>query len=509
MSTREYVLISLRKRGLVMDISELKYVESQLRLRTKALEESESKYRNYAEHCPLGIARIDGQGYLQYGNDAWHNHYGFVRGQVRDPQPWLPHIHEDCLDAWKECYDSFQVNPGPRAIELRLRDKVFVINDGDHAIQNGVYVLITGFSEFKEDGTVDYIDFWVTDISAQKMAAKVLADKMEEAIRLKTQQERFIDMISHEIRNPLSAVLHCGEEVIEQMKICLGKLGAPPDTEPQSVQGVWTELSAHVQNSMDAASTIMYCVQHQKQIVDDVLTLSKLDGDLLVVSPVPVQPVQLVRTSLKIFEPELKMTDIALSVVEDQSLSTLGIQWVLIDPNRFLQIVINLVTNAIKFTRTSPTRNITVTVSACQEPPAGAELGVQYVPRRYASATPTSPTGDYFDEYEITGDVYLCFNVADTGKGLTSTEQLLLFNRFAQASPRTHIEYGGSGLGLFISRQITEMLGGEIGMSSTGDSGVSGIYFIIFSSSTPPSSPLFSSGYLSPDGERELSANHL
>jgi PAS domain S-box-containing protein len=469
-----------------MDISELKYVESQLRLRTKALEESESKYRNYAEHCPLGIARTDGQGYVQYGNDAWHNHYGFVRGQVKDPQPWLPHIHEDYLDAWKECYDSFQKNPGPRAIELRLKDKVYTMNDGDHVIQNGVYVLITGFSEFMEDGTVDYIDFWVTDISSQKMAAKVLADKMEEAIRLKTQQERFIDMISHEIRNPLSAVLHCGEEVIETMKICLEQLSTLPDAQPHSVHAVCTELSGHIQSSLDAASTIMYCVQHQKQIVDDVLTLSKLDGDLLVVSPVPVQPVQLVRTSLKIFEPELKMTDIALSVVEDQSLSNLGIEWVLIDPNRFLQIVINLVTNAIKFTRTSPTRNITVTVSAFHESPAGIELGVQYVPRRYAPATPTSPTGDYFDEYDITGDVYLCFNVTDTGKGLTSAEQLLLFNRFAQASPRTHIEYGGSGLGLFISRQITEMLGGEIGMSSTAGSGVSDISIVIYPTSHHP-----------------------
>ena len=50
------------------------------------------------------------------------------------------------------------------------------------------------------------------------MAAKILTDKMDEAIRLKTHQERFIDMISHEIRNPLSAVLHCGEEVVGAMK---------------------------------------------------------------------------------------------------------------------------------------------------------------------------------------------------------------------------------------------------------------------------------------------------
>jgi PAS domain-containing protein len=52
---------------LVMDISELKWIEEQLRIRTKALEESEGKYRNYAEHCPLGIVRTNGEGYVQYG----------------------------------------------------------------------------------------------------------------------------------------------------------------------------------------------------------------------------------------------------------------------------------------------------------------------------------------------------------------------------------------------------------------------------------------------------------
>lgn len=53
--------------GLIVDISELKWIEEQLRLRTVALEESESKYRNYAEHSPLGIVRTDGEGFVQYG----------------------------------------------------------------------------------------------------------------------------------------------------------------------------------------------------------------------------------------------------------------------------------------------------------------------------------------------------------------------------------------------------------------------------------------------------------
>jgi CheY-like chemotaxis protein len=62
--------------------------------------------------------------------------------------------------------------------------------------------------------------------------------------------------------------------------------------------------------------------------------------------------------------------------------------------------------------------------------------------------------------------LYLHFAVQDTGRGLTDEEKKLLFKRFSQASPRTHVQYGGSGLGLFISRELTELQGGEIGVAS-------------------------------------------
>ncbi|KAI4592781.1 hypothetical protein KJ359_010412 [Pestalotiopsis sp. 9143b] len=473
--------------GLVIDISELKWNEQQLSIRSKAVEESERKWRNYAENCPLGIVRTDGEGHVQYGNDAWHAYYGFTRGQVFAAQPWLPYVADSCLERWDECFKSFSREPGPRTMELKLKDRVYTVQEGDHIIENGMYILVTGFSEFKEDGTVDHIEFWVTgDISAQKMAAKILADKMDEAIRLKTHQERFIDMISHEIRNPLSAVLHCGEEVVGAMKTCSKAMKGIPAVQQRHEDAV---ISQHVENALDAANTIMYCVQHQKQIVDDVLTLSKLDADLLVVSPVPVQPMDLVRTALKVFQPELKMTGIALSIVEDKSLRELKVNWVLLDPNRFLQIVINLVTNAIKFTRTSSAKEIIITVGASPSQLSSESLGVSYVPQRYEPAKASSPTDDISRDMIFQEEMYLYFKVTDTGKGLTADEMALLFNRFAQASPRTHIEYGGSGLGLFISRQITEMLGGKIGMSSSGTPGSTFAFYVKTPKTGPPRRP--------------------
>jgi CheY-like chemotaxis protein len=151
--------------------------------------------------------------------------------------------------------------------------------------------------------------------------------------------------------------------------------------------------------------------------------------------------------------------------------------------------VINLVTNAIKFTRTSPTRKITITVSASLESPRDDALGVKYVPRRYEPAKATSPTSGTPQESKDSEEIFLSFQVKDTGKGLTANEKAHLFNRFAQASPKTHIEYGGSGLGLFISRQITEMLGGEIGMDSAGGLGSIFAFYVRTQRSAPPRRP--------------------
>lgn len=68
-------------------------------------------------------------------------------------------------------------------------------------------------------------------------------------------------------------------------------------------------------------------------------------------------------------------------------------------------------------------------------------------------------------------ELYIIGSVKDIGKGLSPEEADALFIRFSQGSPRTHIQYGGNGLGLFISRRIAELHGGAIGFSSESDRG--------------------------------------
>jgi CheY-like chemotaxis protein len=77
-----------------------------------------------------------------------------------------------------------------------------------------------------------------------------------------------------------------------------------------------------------------------------------------------------------------------------------------------------------------------------------------------------------------TPQYFLHFAVKDAGRGLTDAEKKLLFKRFSQASSRTHVQYGGSGLGLFISRELTELQGGEIGVASESGVGSTFAFYI-------------------------------
>lgn len=122
-------------------------------------------------------------------------------------------------------------------------------------------------------------------------------------------------------------------------------------------------------------------------------------------------------------------------------------------------MLINLITNALKFTRFEPEpRHIRVTISAFEREPENTYI--QFEPKLVAD------DAHLLDDWNQGSLVYLQFSVADTGRGLSEEERSNLFARFSQASPRTHIHYGGSGLGLFISRRLTELQGGAIGLAS-------------------------------------------
>lgn len=309
---------------------------------------------------------------------------------------------------------------------------------------------------------------------------------MEDAVEQKRQTSNFIDitreanlsskaesqantLYSHEMRNPLSAILQCADAVVTTMAQLRNSIHQ--DSHTSKLQETLEEIAA---STVDSAQTITLCAQHQRTIVDDILTLSKLDSQLLLVTPVDVQPLAVAQRAMKMHASELQTADIQLKFVVNNSYQALGIDWVKLDPSRVLQVLINLTTNAIKFTTTEKKRTITVTIGASTEMPSKMESRVvEYFPARN-KRTDLFAQKDWGEGEEV----FIHFAVQDTGRGLNDEEKKMLFLRFSQASPRTHVQYGGSGLGLFISRELTELQGGEIGVASEAGVGSTFAFYV-------------------------------
>jgi signal transduction histidine kinase len=233
------------------------------------------------------------------------------------------------------------------------------------------------------------------------------------------------------MRNPLSAMVQCADSImgsLSEMKALVrgGTLTAQSTQEAQ--------LEDLIDGSIDAIDTIQTCATHQKRIVDDILTLSKLDSKLLVISPMVLQPSTLLQDAYKMFKDEANKVGVDLEVRCDPSIEELKIDWAILDPSRVLQILINLLTNAIKFTQGREMRKVEVIMGASRE--VVKMPGVEYVPQE-TSREDFLPQG----EQDFSGEVfYLNFTVKDSGCGLSSEHKAKLFLRFSQATPKTHVQ---------------------------------------------------------------------
>lgn len=279
-------------------------------------------------------------------------------------------------------------------------------------------------------------------------------------------------MTSHELRNPLSAVVQCADSVISTLQ----------DLKPTELAYMSTHMNEvynELSTCIDNLQTIVSCSLHQKRIIDDVLTLSKLDSNLLLITPMRVQPSVVVSEALKMFDVECAQMQIDLQFREDESLK--GFEWLMIDPSRMLQVLINLLTNAIKFTKDREVRNITVTLGGSWVRDSIGDQVVSY-------AKDAQPQLNICDkpEWGLGRRGYVWLRVDDTGCGMTDEEQTKLFSRFTQATPRTHIKYGGSGLGLFISKSLAALQGGSIGVRSIAEKGSTFEFFISTRIADPP-----------------------
>lgn len=422
-------------------------LSEQLAVTKQEAEASEVRFRRMTELSPMAMFHFDELGNVLYANETWFDLTQHPRDSFH-PLSWYDVIHKDDHALMDREWAKLTAGD-PVHFELRLK-RPFETDESlnGESIRGETWILASAYADKNEDGMVKGILGCLTEISRQKWAEGFQARRTEEAVELKRQQENFLDMTSHEARNPLSAITLCAESILTTLQELLSM-----NDGQDRIQMTKDTVETH----LESAEIIMACAQHQKRIMDDVLTLSKLDAGLLMICPIECQPDEIIKQALKMFDSEFLKADIQLEYTLLPAYSALNINWLRLDPSRLLQILINLISNAVKFTANCETRKITVTVGASTERPAISNDGLEYL----ADPNPKDPS-----KPRAADEVYLSVTVRDTGRGITPDEMKGLFQRFMQASPKTYIKYGGSGLGLFISRELASRQGGQIGVAS-------------------------------------------
>ncbi|KAI0126332.1 histidine kinase [Xylariales sp. AK1849] len=417
-------------------------------------------FHRFAEMLPTGLAILDHRAQAIFVNQHFYT-LTTHRGEDQSFQSWPQSIHSEdydrVMDAYKEAFHSqTQLRTEFRAMGDRDRWRLLLLTPlGDDNLQ---HVSLREYGGFICS---------VVDISSEKSAELAGLKAAEEAQKRKEQQERFFDMISHEIRNPLSALLHCTEEVEDAIKAPAGSI----------------DISA----VREAIETMNLCILQQRQIVDDVLSFSKLQSSMLSLVMRPCRPAQQLADLLKMFRPEFRKKSMQFSYHIDRSYAELDVTWVMADLARMGQVLVNLVTNAIKFTAYSDDeKKITISTGVSRERPKSyPESSVFY----------NADVGAYRNEDTDTTDgvngetLFVMVAVEDTGIGINKEGQKRLFERFRQATPETSEIYGGSGLGLNISRKLCQLHDGDIGVASEEGSGSTfGFFFKVKRSVAPAES---------------------
>lgn len=263
-----------------------------------------------------------------------------------------------------------------------------------------------------------YNDLIITLYEQQRIAIRA-KEESEDASRAKSE---FLAVMTHEIRTPLNAIIGLSNSLYEQVK----------DNEQKQMLG----------NVIDSGNQLMH-------IVNDVLDFSKIEANKLSISHMKFHIVDLLKRLHKIYLPQAEAKGIEFNL----HLPNQRIAWMHGDANRLQQILINLVSNAIKFTEKGKI-DIFLKIS----------------------------------KKHVNQDS-LNFSIAinDTGIGLSDEQIDSLFNKFTQIDNSTTRKFSGTGLGLAISKKLAEKMGGTI--QAKGKLGVGSSFVVKFAMETvkPPS----------------------
>ncbi|KAL8846112.1 MAG: hypothetical protein Q9221_008780 [Calogaya cf. arnoldii] len=253
-------------------------------------------------------------------------------------------VHEDDVPMMQKEWHNLTAEQSTRSFEIRLKKKKLLNGE-----LKPVTILASAVPEMDENGLLKSISGTTMDISEIKQAqenaielSRLQRQSRIEAEEAKAAQERHIDITSHEMRNPLSAIL-------------------------QSADSIWTTLTDYqnspsesisdlLDSTLESASIITLCAQQQNRILNDVLTLSKLDAGILPVTASLAQPLVVARNTLKMFEGELQSSNIEWNFVADETYKQTAIDWVMCDPSRLSQV--SLAQHLVDAVSCTPTHHV-------------------------------------------------------------------------------------------------------------------------------------------------------
>ena len=391
--------------ALYQDISER--IEAQ-----RALQESEELFRTVSAAAPIGIFYTDATGKILYTNKRWEEMTGRT-AQDAMSSGWADAVHPEDREVVQKLWES------GFALQIELKDQCRFLTPEGHVnwVQWQTRALVG------RDGLLQGYVGVVEDITKRRAAELRLKEAKEAAEAASRAKSEFLANMSHEIRTPMNGIL--------------GMTDLALDTELKPEQ---REYLGMVRSSAESLL----------EIINDILDFSKIEAGRLDLEDVAFSLSDCIESALEPLAVRAQQKGLEITWALRGEIP----EFLMGDPTRLRQILINLVGNAIKFTKQG-------------------EVSVR-AERRQAND----------------GLVPIRISVSDTGMGIPREKQQQIFDAFSQADSSTTREYGGTGLGLSISARLVQLMKSEIELESELGKGSTFAFTVPFSMPTSASLPL-------------------